>query len=352
MKEKIVIIFPKFKKDDTSHYPYWYQLFKKAGEKLDLLILFESGDKPECFGNIKIWQQKIKIKPFNLLERFYLILKLRLLGYQNFYIHYSYWALLLTKFITSILGGKTFLWLCEYHQKLPNDKLMIRALKSCDVLVTGHQKIAKRYHQLFNKPLENIKIVSNWVNKKKVRNQKSEIRTWKNILFVHHLSKRKGSRQLPKIIKQALEKEPKFRFTIVGQGSDFNFLENFIKQDHLQTQVKLVGEIGQNRINNYYQQADLFILPSKSEGFPRVILESMSWGLPYVAFNAGCVWEISPVKQKAFIVKNNNINLFVKNILEFRNLKSDQLRQIKQANLKQVKKFGLENSVEKFIKLF
>ena len=65
MKPKVVIIFPKFKQDDASHYPYWYKLFKQASQSLDLLILFESGDKSRGFGQVKTWQQKIQIKPFN-----------------------------------------------------------------------------------------------------------------------------------------------------------------------------------------------------------------------------------------------------------------------------------------------
>jgi len=45
--------------------------------------------------------------------------------------------------------------------------------------------------------------------------------------------------------------------------------------------LRLVNEV--KEIERYYQAADLFILPSQSEGMPNVILEAMACGLPCVA---------------------------------------------------------------------
>lgn len=248
------------------------------------------------------------------------------------------------------MGGKTYLWDCEYYENKPTNRLLIAALKLTDVLVTGHNKIAKQYKKILKMPDKDVRVVRNWVID---GNESLELRTnKKNILFVHHLSPRKGSRQLPEIIEKVLAKRADFNFTIVGDGPDLGFIKDWKNTSKFGKAVNLKGRLPLSEVKKEYLKADVFILPSQSEGFPRVILEAMKYGVPYVATDVGCVWEISPAKQKALIVKNGNINLFIKNILKLKNLKSDQLMQIKHANLKQVKKYSLEKSVEEFTKLF
>ena len=53
----------------------------------------------------------------------------------------------------------------------------------------------------------------------------------------------------------------------------------------LENNVFLVGFIAEEEITDHYQLADLFIMPSKKEGFGIVFIEAMACGLPVIAGN-------------------------------------------------------------------
>ena len=107
----------------------------------------------------------INSKPINLLERFLFILWYRFQGYQHFYVHYSIWSLYLAKLVTSQFGGMTYLWDCEYYKKPPSNLWQRLALRWCDVLVTGHEKIGEQYKKVMNMPKKKVKIVGYTIRK-------------------------------------------------------------------------------------------------------------------------------------------------------------------------------------------
>ena len=374
MKPKVAIIFPKYAPNDSSHYPYWYKVFNQASKALDLCVVFETPNKilkgnrhkeANEFGLHTI-HQHTTLKPFNLFDRFFILLKLRFQGYSHFYIHYSIWSLLISKVITTLFGGTTYLWDCEYYEKTIPNKLLVQALKWTDVIVTGHQKIADQYKKILNLPNKNIKVVRNWVIDKKheevnrINKKQYKIQnTIFNILFIHHLSPRKGTRELPAIIKQVTKKIQNVHFTIVGDGPDYDWLKIKLKQqfNHLTIQqfnnlVTLTGSLPKKEVDKLWHHADLFIMPSRAEGFPRVVLEAQKYGVPYVATDVGCVREISPQDQQKYIVSLTELNIFPDRICDLIELNISNCKKLKESNLLNSQKYTLDKTVNKYIQLF
>ena len=56
--------------------------------------------------------------------------------------------------------------------------------------------------------------------------------------------------------------------------------------------VELAGQVGQERLEELYSRADLFLLPSRWEGYGMVIAEAMAHGLPVISTTAGAIPEL------------------------------------------------------------
>ncbi|QQZ63776.1 glycosyltransferase family 4 protein [Paenibacillus sonchi] len=79
---------------------------------------------------------------------------------------------------------------------------------------------------------------------------------------------------------------PDLKILIAGGGPDEQSLRTLIKEKNLEDRIILLGTIrNKDVLASYYSVSELFVLPSRYEGLPLVILEAGACGLPTVAFN-------------------------------------------------------------------
>ncbi|MGC2276668.1 MAG: glycosyltransferase, partial [Candidatus Binatus sp.] len=75
---------------------------------------------------------------------------------------------------------------------------------------------------------------------------------------------------------------------LVGDGPDRDGLALMIAGNGLSECVTLEGSVNQDRIRDYYRQADIFVLASFAEGVPVVLMEAMAMQIPCIStFVAG-----------------------------------------------------------------
>ena len=111
---------------------------------------------------------------------------------------------------------------------------------------------------------------------------------FKNVVAIGNLSARKGFDHLLKVFSQL--RNEKFLLHIIGSGRDYGMLEQ------LRTDLNLENVIFHGQQDNPYRFlkfADLFILSSRYEGFPNVLLEAGACGIYSLANNCpGGILEI------------------------------------------------------------
>jgi glycosyltransferase involved in cell wall biosynthesis len=133
------------------------------------------------------------------------------------------------------------------------------------------------------------------------RPQRSSVKA----LVVGRLERRKGTHLLFDILPGVLRKNPQLVVRFVGRDNSANdgwsarhgasYPEYFQRRyPALAQRVIFEGYVDDQRLSEYYRQADFLLAPSLYESFGLVYLEAMRTALPLIAFAAGAAHEIFP----------------------------------------------------------
>ena len=81
---------------------------------------------------------------------------------------------------------------------------------------------------------------------------------------------------------------------IIGSGKEYDSLINLISQHNLDTKIQIIDEMSQEDLADYYKNASMIVISSRSEGGPRVALEALYQEIPVISTNVGHMAEILP----------------------------------------------------------
>jgi glycosyltransferase involved in cell wall biosynthesis len=356
---KICYILPEYNKNVDSHFYHLYEFLEEASKKVDLFLIVEKSDSRKIELGSKAYIQRFRFMPLRFLEIFLVILGARFKGYKNFYTHYAYNGAVSAAIICRLFGGRSFYWNCAMNWLFKQRRLAglgyRLSLSLSTFLVTGGETMKQGYAEHYGLNPEKIKVMPNWINLNRFQ---PKLRTQglkpKNLLFVHWLSKRKGADMIVPTIKHLLSDFPlvkeNLKLKVIGDGPYKETLIEEIKDNKLEKFMEVLGGISNKNIIQYYQEADIFFMPSMEEGFPRVLLEAMAMGVPYVASDVGSVREISCETAQRFLVKSGDVAMFAHKIEA---LISDKeiYEKFKKEELEKVKEYSLEKVLNKFINI-
>ena len=103
------------------------------------------------------------------------------------------------------------------------------------------------------------------------------------VIAVGRLEHEKGFDLLVQAFGRITANHPDWNLAILGEGRKRPELERQRTLLGLSSRVIFPGRVG--NLGDWYQASHLFVLSSRYEGFPNVLLEAMAYGLPAVCFD-------------------------------------------------------------------
>lgn len=192
-----------------------------------------------------------------------------------------------------IFGNK----IADYFERIYSRIIGRKIFKIVDHIITLSSS-DKQYVSSFGIDLDKIGILPNAIDSEEMFKlnqnfenfdsdafiQKYRLDGKRIILFVGPVIRRKGVEYLIKAIPTVLKDgRDDITFVLVGGGDFLDKTRQLIKMINMEDHVVLTGIISDHELIKFYKCADLFVLPSLSEGVPTSILEAMYFGLPVVA---------------------------------------------------------------------
>lgn len=130
------------------------------------------------------------------------------------------------------------------------------------------------------------------------------------VICVSRLIQRKGLEYL--IRAMAVLKSENLVLELAGTGNQEVYLRDLVKELDLGASVSFVGAIPHDKIHNFYQNGDIFILPSLNEGMSNTVLEAMACGLPIVMTQTGGADELLEDGGNGYIIEKNSVEDIVR----------------------------------------
>jgi glycosyltransferase involved in cell wall biosynthesis len=160
------------------------------------------------------------------------------------------------------------------------------------------------------------------------------------LLSIGELHKNKGYDLFIPALKKV---EKDFIYLIIGEGEERNNIAMLIKDNELRDKVFLLGRI--ENAYKYIKAADVFVLPSRTEAFPYVLLESGLAGACVLASSVGGISEVVEDDYNGVLFDVNNENDIVHKVNML--MKDKVMRESfgKLVQEKVMREFGLDGMV-------
>ena len=176
--------------------------------------------------------------------------------------------------------------------------------------------------------LQNIKLpqtvyIGNMIDEEKLRIQPKNDRQIKTFIIVAAHSYYKNYEMFIKVMEKLTEISLKdFRILIVGYGANKGYskgieeFENAIRNTTFADKTELIREVSHEKMNEYYNRADAFVMTSIQEGQPVSAMEAACCGLPVFSTRCGGIEDYID-NENGRIYNMNDVEAMAKGLCDY-----------------------------------
>ena len=172
------------------------------------------------------------------------------------------------------------------------------------------------------------------------------------ILFVGSLIKIKGIDILLYAIPEVIRIFPNTIFYIIGEGAERNNLEKIITKIDISNNVVLTGNLGLDKLLCYYKISNFLILPSRSEAWGRVVIESLFNSKPVIVSDSCAISDFIVQSHCGLSFPDGNHQILAQKIIELLNDKGRQEKMGQSGKDLVIERFGISTILPKYQQLW
>ena len=358
-----------------QNYEHDVDFLRKLSEVADVYLIVERGQEAPRVGLTKIYVQRSRSRFMLILEHLWILLQLRFKGVSVFYSRNSLMNAVLAGLFSRLTGGAAYLWSCGELRRgrggtkkekglfyfLLEMSAYFLAFRLVKGLVTGTNTMKEYYASELSVPREKILVLPNWVDLARFhagwgarQDKRRELDIPEDafvLLFPRSLSERHGTLLLPDMLKLLRQRGVNAYLLASGRGQYDLWLQERVVENGTAEYLRMLGGVPNLEMPDLFAASDVSILPSLTEGFPRVILESMALGTPFVANAVGGVIDVVSSEQKELTVPFGELDKFV-DVLERLQVDSVWRDTMIEAGYERVANFDVAPVVTAFARLF
>ena len=200
-----------------------------------------------------------------------------------------------------------------------NHKLSLYSINRAAALSAVSQSQAERYQNWLRNNQFPIRVIYNPISPLMLETEHIDKPVSKIVLFTARLEKRKGILVLLKAIPKVLSVIPETIFLIAGRrhpSLNDTKIQETIGDLYYDKRVRFLGHVAWQEIQNYYQQAHIFVMPSLYEPFGISALEAMAYQLPVIASETGGLTEIVEDGRTGVFIETGNSEALASTIIK------------------------------------
>ena len=200
-----------------------------------------------------------------------------------------------------------------------------------------------------------IKIINNAIdinywkrnnNNKKINGNQSNC----CVGFIGRISPEKGWEEFVNVAYHTLAHEKKITFVIAGDGPDKRKMQDLVNKYLINDKFDFRGIV--TDMKSFYNEIDLVLSASRTEGLSVALLESNAMGIPVIATNVGGINELIEHGYNGYLTEAGDIKMLSKYLLELSN--NPDKREIMGNNgIKRVKnRFDITDKIKEIERLY
>jgi hypothetical protein len=170
----------------------------------------------------------------------------------------------------------------------------------------------------------------------------------KVIMFIGRFSKEKGVDVLVKAYKELYNIGNKVSLVMIGEGEEENSLRSYCSENKLPVQFLTP----RTNIFDYYNVADIIVLPSRVDPFPYVMLESGLMNKPFIGSNVDGIAELIKHRVNGLLFESANVFELIKciNMLQEDQTLAEHIS--KNLHKEVIENYTVEKVISEYVKLY